>query len=113
MTHGATVGVKRSAPNPTEGERNLPAGRFSDVGGADDAKEQIRRSYRDTCIPRDTNGMACFGTASCYMACVARARPSSTDRSSSGWNGTLIIPQPIQRDLQSIIRLLEDPARTY
>lgn len=42
MTRGATVGVKQSAPNPTEAERNVPAERFSDVGGADDAKEQIR-----------------------------------------------------------------------
>jgi hypothetical protein len=75
MTHGATVGVKRSAPNLTEAERNTPAEGFSDVGGADDAKDKYARSYRDTCIPRDTSVMAYFGTASCYMARVAGTIP--------------------------------------
>jgi ATP-dependent Zn protease len=54
MTCRATVGVKRSAPNPTEAERNVPAERFSDVGGADDAKEQIRQIVQGHLHPEGT-----------------------------------------------------------
>lgn len=57
--------------------------------------------------------MACFGTASCLYGLRGTGK-TFLDRPQLErveWDD-LVIPQPIQRDLQSIIRLLEDPART-
>jgi ATP-dependent Zn protease len=80
MTHRATVGVERSAPNPTEAERNVPAERFSDVGGADDAKEQIRQIVQGHLHPERyqryglfRNGILLYGPRGTGKTFLARA----------------------------------------
>src|SRR5208337_5413724 len=44
--------VQRPAPKPVEIVRNVPAERFADVGGMEDAKEQIRQVVQGHLDPR-------------------------------------------------------------
>ena len=73
-------------------------------------RNKYARSYRDTCIPRDTSVMAYFGTASCYMARVAGTIPRTLYRVLRGgrFSEKLTIPLPkAEHRVQLLSRFLQ------
>ena len=78
----ATVGrsVQKPAPKPVEVVRNIPAERFADLGGMDDAKEQIRQVVQGHLNPEKyqryglvRNGILLYGPRGTGKTFLARA----------------------------------------
>ncbi len=78
----ATVGspVQRLAPKPVEAIRNVPAERFADVGGMEEAKEQIRQVVQGHLNPEKyeryglvRNGILLYGPRGTGKTFLARA----------------------------------------
>ena len=78
----ATVGgpLQRPAPRPAEAVRNVPAERFADVGGTDEAKEQIRQLVQGHLDPGKyeryglvRNGILLYGPRGTGKTFLARA----------------------------------------
>jgi ATP-dependent Zn protease len=78
----ATVGspVQRPAPRPVEAIRNVPAERFADLGGMEEAKEQIRQVVQGHLNPGKyeryglvRNGILLYGPRGTGKTFLARA----------------------------------------
>ena len=72
--------VQRSAPKPAEVVRNVPAERFADLGGMEEAKEQIRQVLQGHLNPQEyeryglvRNGILLYGPRGTGKTFLARA----------------------------------------